>query len=82
MCTLVKPIVDGIADDVKGQAVVLRIDLLSEVGRATASEFSVKMVPTILVFNGEGQIVLREVGVPDAEAIRNAVRQAGASTTP
>lgn len=75
MCTLAKPIVDGITDDLNGQADVLRIDLLSEVGRATASEYRVKVVPTTLVFDGHGQIVLREVGLPDASAIRKAVEQ-------
>jgi len=76
MCTLAKPIVDGIEDDLHGQAQVLRIDLLSGVGRETASQFGVKAVPTTLVFDGSGQLVLRDMGMPDAAAIKAAVREA------
>ncbi len=82
MCTLAKPIVDGIEDDLRGQAQVLRIDLLSGVGRATASQFEVKVVPTTLVFDGSGQLVLREVGMPDAGKIKAAVRKALAQQNP
>ena len=48
---MTKPIVDGLEDDLKGQASVLRLDLTSKVGRAAAREYGVKVVPAIDIFN-------------------------------
>jgi thioredoxin-like negative regulator of GroEL len=62
--------VDGLERDLKGRAAVLRLDMLSGVGRDAASQFGVKAVPTTLVFDGYGQVVLRQVGSVDAGAIR------------
>jgi thioredoxin-like negative regulator of GroEL len=67
---LTKPVVDGLERDLKGRAAVLRLDLLSGVGRDAASQYGVKAVPTTLVFDGNGQVVLRQVGSVDAGAIR------------
>jgi thiol-disulfide isomerase/thioredoxin len=68
-----KPIVDGLKDDLQGQADVIYLDLMSNVGRASARTYGVKVVPTLLVFDGSGEVVLRETGLPDAGAIRDAV---------
>jgi hypothetical protein len=65
--------VDGLADDLKGQAGLLRLDLTSKVGRAAAREYGVKVIPAILVFDGSGRIILRQSGAPEAAPIRKAV---------
>ncbi len=49
---------------------MLRLDMLSGVGRDAASQYGVKAVPTTLLFDGNGQVVLRQVGSVDAGAIR------------
>lgn len=64
----------------KGQATVLRIDLLSGVGREAARAYGVRMVPTTLLFDGEGHEVLRETGLPDAERFRVRVAELVAQT--
>ncbi len=61
---------DGLERDLKGQAAVLRLDMLSGIGRDAASQYGVKAVPTTLLFDGNGQVVLRQVGSVDAGAIR------------
>lgn len=61
---------DGIEADLEGQADVLRLDILSDVGGEAMETYEVKAVPTILVFDGEGQVLFRQVGKPDADAIR------------
>ncbi len=66
---------DGIEDDVRGQAAVVRLDLLSGVGREAASLNGVKTVPTTLLFDGTGQVVLRESGLPDRDAVRAKVAE-------
>mgnify|MGYP005855608331 CR=1 FL=1 len=64
----------------RGQATVLRIDLLSGVGREAARAYGVRMVPTTLLFDGEGRVVLRETGLPDAERFRVRVAELVAQT--
>lgn len=64
----------------RGQATVLRIDLLSGVGREAARAYGVRMVPTTLLFDGEGRVVLRETGLPDAERFRVRVAELIAQT--
>lgn len=65
---------DGLEKDLRGRATVLRLDLLSGVGRDAARAYGVKVVPTTLLFDGNGQIVLRQTGSVDASAIRARVR--------
>lgn len=66
---------DGLERDVRGRATVLRLDLLSGVGREAARAYDVKMVPTTLLFDGAGRVVLRETGMPDAGRFRAAVSE-------
>lgn len=54
---------------------MIYLDLLSEVGRQAARQYDVKVVPTLLVVDGQGQIVYRQTGLPDAGAIKAAVAQ-------
>ncbi len=59
---------------------MLRLDLLSGVGREAARTYEVRIVPTTLLFDGEGRIVLRETGLPDAERFRARVTELTAQT--
>ena len=70
---------DGLEQDLKGRATVLRLDLLSRVGRDAASQYGVKAVPTTLLFDGSGQVILRQVGSVDADAIRAQVTDLAAA---
>jgi thioredoxin-related protein len=67
--------VDGLEKDLKGRATVLRLDMLSGVGRDAASQYGVKAVPTTLLFDGNGEVVLRQVGTVNAGAIRAKVAE-------
>jgi hypothetical protein len=62
--------VDGLERDLKGRAAVLRLDLLSGIGGQAASAYGVKVVPTLLLFDGSGKLVLRQAGKVDAGPIR------------
>ena len=64
---------DGLEQDLKGRATVLRLDLLSGVGREAASVYGVKVVPAMLVFDGNGNLVLRQSGKVNADPIRDQV---------
>ncbi|MBZ0319754.1 MAG: thioredoxin family protein [Anaerolineae bacterium] len=72
-CSLMKPVVDNLEKDLAGQATVLRIDFLSEVGRSTARQYEVKIIPTILVLDPYGGVVFRQTGTFDSELIKSKV---------
>jgi hypothetical protein len=71
-----KPVVDRLQKDLEGQAAVLRLDITSDVGREAARDYDVTVVPTMLVFDGAGVLILHQNGIPDEEMIREAVATA------
>ena len=62
---MAKPIVDGIEKDLEGTARVIRLSVTSQLGSQMAQRYGVRGVPTIVVLDGAGEVVLRSVGVPD-----------------
>jgi thioredoxin-related protein len=60
-----KPIVDGIEQDLEGRARVVRLSAMSEVGRQVARRYGVRGVPTLIIFDGSGDVVGQIVGVPN-----------------
>ncbi len=74
---MAKPIVDGLEADLQGRAAVLRLDILTGVGREAMRRYGVIAVPTTFLFDGKGQPVLRQVGLPDASAIQAGVAALG-----
>ncbi len=73
---------DGLTEDLQGRADVLLIDLLGEVGKQTAARYNVKSVPTFLVFDGQGNLVWRQSGMPDTDAIKAKVAELEALSAP
>jgi thioredoxin-related protein len=69
--------VDGLEKDLKGQAEVARLSILSEVGREVGQRYGVRSVPTFLIFDGEGTLIGREVGFPNRGRIASLVSGAG-----
>lgn len=70
---MAKPTIDGLASDLEGQATVVQLDLLSEFGRQIGGIYQVRMVPTVLLFDGNGQVIERQAGRIDADPIRDGV---------
>lgn len=66
---MAKPIVDGIERDLKGQAEVIRLSLLSEPGKSAARHYGVRGIPTFIIFDGTGHIVEQRAGVPNRKNI-------------
>ncbi len=71
---MAKPIVDGIERDLEGQASVVRLSVLSNVGAQAAQRYSVRSVPTLLVFDAQGRLVEQRAGLPDRGRIVSSVR--------
>jgi len=66
---MAKPIVDGIEKDLQGRAQVIRIDIWSEVGRQSAQRYGVRGIPTLFIFDGDGQVYDYVVGVPNRQQV-------------
>jgi thioredoxin-related protein len=69
--------VDGLEKDLEGRAPVVRLSILSEVGREVAQRYGVRSVPTFLIFDGDGTLIGREVGFPNRGRIESLVSGAG-----
>ncbi len=54
---------DGLERDLTGKAEVLRLDVLTPIGRQTAVQFGVRGTPTLILVDGRGVPVLTQVGV-------------------
>ena len=61
---MAKPIVDGLEKKLAGKAMVVRLDVMSKVGRQAAARYGVRGMPTLVVVDGNGQSVYSQVGIP------------------
>ena len=66
---MAKPVVDGLARNLEGQARVLRLNVTDDVGGELAMRYGVRGVPTFVLLNGTGKVVLEQVGMPDRTKI-------------
>ncbi len=53
---------DGLERNLNGKASVMRLDVMSRVGRQAAARFGVRAVPTLILVDGNGEVVLTQVG--------------------
>ena len=60
---MVKPIVDGLEKQLAGKAEVVRLDVMSNVGRAAAARYGVRGLPTLVLVDGNGQPVYSQAGI-------------------
>ena len=60
---MAKPVVDRLERELDGKAEVIRLDMMSGVGRQAATVFGVRAVPTLVVIDGQGQVSLTQVGL-------------------
>jgi thioredoxin 1 len=59
-CRMVGPIIEELAQDYEGKAIVGKVDVDNH--QQFAAKYGVRNIPTVLVFKG-GEIVNRQVGV-------------------
>lgn len=65
-CRMVGPIVEELAEDYEGKAVVGKIDIDNNPN--VAAQFGIRSIPTLLVFKG-GQVVDKQVGAAPKAAL-------------
>ena len=69
---------DGLERELEGQAQVLRLNVTDAVGGKLAMRYGVRGVPTFVLLNGMGEVVLRQVGTPNRAKIVAAVKRLSA----
>jgi len=69
-CRMVGPIIEELAQDYEGKAVVGKVDVDNH--QQFAAKYGVRNIPTVLVFRG-GEIVNRQVGVAPKNAYAEAI---------
>jgi len=65
-CRALSPVVDKLADEVKGKARVGKLDI--DDSPATATKFGIRSVPTVLVFK-DGKEAGRHIGATNKETL-------------
>ena len=66
---MAKPIVDGIERDLEGRAQVVRLSVMSGVGAQAAQRYAVRSVPTLVIFDCDGNVVDQTAGVPSRKNV-------------
>ena len=82
-CKLAAPIVDKLAGEYTGKAVIAKLD--TDANREIAQKFGVMSIPTVLIFKNEnGQIkeIDRKIGFPGEEGYRQMLEKAVGTAAP
>ena len=66
---------DGIERDLEGKAEVLRLGVMGGVGRELAVRYGVRRVPTLVLLDGNGDLVLTQAGSPRRGEIVAAIEE-------
>jgi len=61
---IAEPIVNGFREETTGMVDVIHLNLMSAAGREVGGRYGVKVVPTSLLFNSQGELIKRVNGVP------------------
>ena len=70
---MAKPVVNGIEKDLENRARVVRLDVWDDVGGQLAQRYGVRSIPTLIVFDGKGQKMQVQTGIPDRKQVVQAV---------
>lgn len=62
---MAKPVVDRMESQLAGKAEVIRLNLMTQVGRQAAARYGVRGVPTLVVVDGTGAPVYGRYGIPN-----------------
>jgi len=72
-CRMVSPVIEELADDFAGRAVVGKVNV--DDNRQVATQFQIQAIPSVLVFRN-GEVVDRIVGAQPKERYQQAVEAA------
>lgn len=70
---MAKPVVDGLERELGEEAHVLRLSVTNDVSARLAGRYGVRVVPTFVLLDGSGEVVLTQTGIPKREEIVRAI---------
>ena len=65
--------VDGLERELGDRVQVLRLDVLSPVGKTAARAYAVRAVPTFVLFDAGGEMIYYQAGLPGKGVIRQEI---------
>ena len=74
-CVAMKPVVDRLEKEMRGQLVVRRVDIQSAEGRKLASQYGIEATPTFIFFDSAGREQWRSAGQLDAVRVRTSLQE-------
>ena len=72
-CKMAAPIIDGLADEYAGKAVIAKVDV--DANRDLAAKYGVMSIPTVMVFK-KGEEVAKQVGFAGKEGYEKMITEA------
>ncbi|OFX08029.1 MAG: hypothetical protein A3K45_00795 [Chloroflexi bacterium RIFOXYC12_FULL_59_14] len=69
-----KPVVDGLEQELAGQLLIIRLNIQESVGRELAPVYMFEYTPTFIFFDAQGNELWRQVGGLDVERVRASVK--------
>lgn len=68
---------NGIETQVGNHVDIIRVDLLSSIGRQATRQFGVYIVPVTLLFDDQGALLARQTSIPDSDRLVNYIEMHG-----
>jgi thioredoxin-related protein len=68
-----KPVVDGLEEEMSGRLDVIRVDIHTVGGRELADQMGFEYTPTFILFRADGTELWRQVGGLDVDRLRQSV---------
>ncbi len=72
-CTQMKPVVDGLEQELRGRVLFIRLNVQEEAGRELAALYRFQYTPTFIYFDAQGNEVWREVGRLNVQRVRDSL---------
>jgi thioredoxin 1 len=72
-CRMLGPVIDELADDYNGKAIVTKLDV--DANQIIAAKYGVRNIPTVLLFK-DGEVVKKQVGVAQKQVYAEMIDKA------
>lgn len=73
-CTAIKPVVDGLEEELGDEIYIIRLNIQESVGRELAPVYGFEFTPTFIFFDAQGNELWRSVGELDPQKVRDSLK--------
>jgi thioredoxin 1 len=74
-CTQMKPVVDRLENELGERLRVIRLNAQDEIGRNLAPVYMLEYTPTFVLFDSQGNELLRQTGDLDTERVKDLIEE-------